>query len=53
MNFDSFPDALQVMVDQVIPLLQKRNLFRADYTEQTIRERFGVVDCQGKRAISY
>ncbi|KLU15876.1 MULTISPECIES: LLM class flavin-dependent oxidoreductase [Xenorhabdus] len=52
LNFDSFPDALQVMVDHVIPILQKRNLFRSDYTEQTIRERFGVAYCQGKREIS-
>ncbi|PHM43635.1 LLM class flavin-dependent oxidoreductase [Xenorhabdus szentirmaii] len=43
LNFDAFPDALQMMVDHVIPLLQKRNLFRSDYTEQTIQARFGVA----------
>ncbi|MDC9595830.1 hypothetical protein [Xenorhabdus anantnagensis] len=43
LNFDVFPEALQIMIEHVIPLLQQKNLFRLDYTEQTIRERFGVM----------
>ncbi|WP_228455589.1 LLM class flavin-dependent oxidoreductase [Chryseobacterium potabilaquae] len=40
LNFDSFPTGLEDMVEHVIPILQKRGLFRKEYTERTLRERF-------------
>ncbi|OTA17505.1 monooxygenase [Xenorhabdus vietnamensis] len=43
LDFDVFPEALQIMIEHVIPLLQQKNLFRFDYTEQTLRERFDVT----------
>jgi FMN-dependent oxidoreductase (nitrilotriacetate monooxygenase family) len=39
---DVLPDGLTTFVDQVIPILQKRRLFRTDYHETTLRERFGL-----------
>ncbi len=37
---DVFPDGLEIFVDEVVPLLQARGLFRTDYAESTLRERF-------------
>ncbi|MDO3635940.1 LLM class flavin-dependent oxidoreductase, partial [Mycolicibacterium sp. KC 300] len=40
---DVFPDGLEVFVDEVVPLLRARGLFRTAYTESTLRERFTGV----------
>ncbi|MGU3502138.1 NtaA/DmoA family FMN-dependent monooxygenase [Mycobacterium sp. C31M] len=37
---DVFPDGLEIFVDEVVPLLQARGLFRTEYAESTLRERF-------------
>jgi FMN-dependent oxidoreductase (nitrilotriacetate monooxygenase family) len=37
---DVFPDGLEIFVDEVVPILQERGLFRTRYTESTLRERF-------------
>lgn len=37
---DVFPDGLEVFVDEVVPILRARGLFRASYAETTLRERF-------------
>lgn len=37
---DVFPDGLEVFVDEVVPILRARGLFRREYTESTLRERF-------------
>jgi FMN-dependent oxidoreductase (nitrilotriacetate monooxygenase family) len=37
---DVFPDGLEVFVDEVVPILRARGLFRREYTETTLRERF-------------
>ena len=37
---DVFPDGLEIFVDEVVPLLQRRGVFRTEYTESTLRERF-------------
>jgi FMN-dependent oxidoreductase (nitrilotriacetate monooxygenase family) len=37
---DVFPDGLEVFVDEVVPILRQRGLFRTEYTESTLRERF-------------
>ncbi|MGF7190600.1 alkanesulfonate monooxygenase SsuD/methylene tetrahydromethanopterin reductase-like flavin-dependent oxidoreductase (luciferase family) [Robbsia andropogonis] len=37
----ALPDDLDLFADQVIPILQKRGVFRADYDESTLRERHG------------
>jgi len=37
-----FPLELEVFVDQVVPVLQKRGLFRRDYRGETLRDHFGL-----------
>ncbi|AZG44012.1 LLM class flavin-dependent oxidoreductase [Gordonia insulae] len=37
---DVFPDGLEIFVDEVVPLLRERGIFRYDYTESTLRERY-------------
>lgn len=39
---DVLPDGLEIFVDEVVPILQKRGLFRTEYRETTLRERFGL-----------
>ncbi|HVT70056.1 MAG TPA: NtaA/DmoA family FMN-dependent monooxygenase [Trebonia sp.] len=38
---DVFPSGLEDFVDQVVPLLRARGLFRREYGETTLRERWG------------
>jgi len=38
---DVFPGGLDDFVDQVVPLLQARRIFRHEYTETTLRQRWG------------
>jgi hypothetical protein len=33
---------LEVFVDQVVPILQKRGLFRTDYAGSTLRSHLGL-----------
>jgi FMN-dependent oxidoreductase (nitrilotriacetate monooxygenase family) len=37
------PSGLDIFVDQVIPILQGRGLFRREYTGRTLREHFGLA----------
>ncbi|WP_031079906.1 LLM class flavin-dependent oxidoreductase [Streptomyces sp. NRRL S-118] len=37
-----FPGGLDHFVDQVVPLLQARGLFRTEYTGRTLREHYGL-----------
>jgi hypothetical protein len=37
------PDGLAPFVDQVVPLLQERGVFRADYTGGTLRDHLGLA----------
>ncbi|MCP9001605.1 LLM class flavin-dependent oxidoreductase [Pseudarthrobacter sp. RMG13] len=37
------PSGLEVFVDQVVPILQDRGLFRREYTGRTLREHFGLA----------
>ena len=39
---DVLPTGLEVFVDTVVPLLQKRGLFRRDYQGKTLRDHFGL-----------
>lgn len=36
------PSGLELFVDQVVPVLQQRGLFRRDYTGTTLREHYGL-----------
>ncbi|NUU60559.1 LLM class flavin-dependent oxidoreductase [Paenibacillus agri] len=38
----SLPDGLEEFVDQVVPILQQRGLFRTDYEGSTLRENLGL-----------
>ena len=37
-----FQDELKLFVEQVVPLLQRRGLFRTDYTGTTLRDHLGL-----------
>ena len=39
---DMFPSGVEVFVDEVVPLLQKRGLFRHEYSGSTLREHLGL-----------
>jgi FMN-dependent oxidoreductase (nitrilotriacetate monooxygenase family) len=39
---DVLPSGLEVFVDSVVPILQKRGLFRHDYAGTTLRSHFGL-----------
>jgi FMN-dependent oxidoreductase (nitrilotriacetate monooxygenase family) len=38
---DVYPDGLEALVDQVVPILQARGLFRREYTADTLRGHYG------------
>jgi N-acetyl-S-(2-succino)cysteine monooxygenase len=38
----TFPDSLVDFVDQVVPILQRRGIFRTDYEGRTLREHYGL-----------
>lgn len=44
---DAIPSGLETFVDEVVPILRRRGLFRHEYQETTLRERFGVPLHQG------
>jgi alkanesulfonate monooxygenase SsuD/methylene tetrahydromethanopterin reductase-like flavin-dependent oxidoreductase (luciferase family) len=39
---DVLPTGLEVFVDEVVPLLQKRGIFRTEYEGRTLRDHFGL-----------
>ncbi len=43
------PPMLQTFVDEVIPILQKRGLFRTEYEGETLREHYGLKRPEGMR----
>lgn len=38
----TYPESLADFVDQVVPILQKRHLFRTDYSGTTLRDNLGL-----------
>jgi FMN-dependent oxidoreductase (nitrilotriacetate monooxygenase family) len=44
-----FPAMLDVFVAEVIPLLQRRGLFRTEYTGDTLRDHYGLIRPVGAR----
>ena len=38
-----FPGAFDEFVDQVVPILQRRGLFRSDYAGHTLRDHLGLA----------
>ncbi len=40
--FPSVPGGLGDFVDRVVPELQRRNLFRREYEDRTLRENLGL-----------
>ncbi|WP_068084670.1 LLM class flavin-dependent oxidoreductase [Novosphingobium rosa] len=40
--FESLPGQLEVLVDQVVPILQQRGIFKSDYPGTTFRETLGL-----------
>jgi FMN-dependent oxidoreductase (nitrilotriacetate monooxygenase family) len=36
------PSGLEIFVDQVVPILQRRGLFRTEYTGRTLRDNYGL-----------
>lgn len=46
-QFDTLPGGLELFIEQVVPLLQRKGIFRREYEESTLRERFGVPYTRG------
>ncbi len=44
------PSGLTAFVDEVVPILQKRGLFRSEYTGTTLREHYGLARPAGRTA---
>ncbi len=42
LNVDYFPDGLESIVDHLVPELQRRGIFRTDYTASTLRGNLGL-----------
>ncbi|HXZ08970.1 MAG TPA: LLM class flavin-dependent oxidoreductase, partial [Paraburkholderia sp.] len=42
LNADVFPSGLADFVDHVVPLLQRKGIFRRDYDGTTLREHYGL-----------
>ncbi|MGF6820823.1 FMN-dependent oxidoreductase (nitrilotriacetate monooxygenase family) [Paraburkholderia atlantica] len=42
LNADVFPSGLEDFVDQVVPLLQRKGIFRREYEGTTLREHYGL-----------
>lgn len=40
--FESLPGQLEIFVDEVVPILQKRGIFKQDYAGSTFRETLGL-----------
>jgi hypothetical protein len=40
---DVLPSGLETFVDTVVPILQRRGLFRTDYSGPTLRDHFGLA----------
>lgn len=41
---DVLPSGLETFVDEVVPLLRKRGIFRSEYTSKTLRGHFGLKE---------
>ena len=49
---DMFPSGVEVFVDEVVPLLRKRGVFRHEYSGSTLREHLGLPYPQSQYARS-
>ncbi|WP_043421515.1 LLM class flavin-dependent oxidoreductase [Cupriavidus basilensis] len=47
---DALPDGLQDFVDGVVPILQRRGIFRSEYEGSTLREHLGLARPQGRQS---
>ncbi|MBB5916105.1 FMN-dependent oxidoreductase (nitrilotriacetate monooxygenase family) [Nocardia transvalensis] len=47
---DAFPSGLEIFVDEVVPILRRRGLFRHEYAETTLRDRFGIGEVRTHHA---
>ncbi|MDF3885971.1 LLM class flavin-dependent oxidoreductase [Cupriavidus basilensis] len=47
---DALPDGLQDFVDGVVPILQRRGIFRTEYEGGTLREHLGLARPQGRQS---
>ena len=39
----ALPSGLEAFIDQVLPILRRKGLFREDYTGTTLREHYGLA----------
>lgn len=49
---DALPSGLQDFADSVVPILQKRGIFRRDYEGTTLREHLGLARPGGRKSIA-
>ena len=45
---DALPDGLQDFVDGVVPILQRRGIFRTEYAVATLRAHLGLARPAGR-----
>ena len=38
----AFPDGFEVFLDEVLPILRQRGLFRSEYAGSTLRDHYGL-----------
>jgi FMN-dependent oxidoreductase (nitrilotriacetate monooxygenase family) len=48
---DAFPSGAEIFVDQVVPLLRKRGVFRHEYTGKTLRDHLGLARPDSQYAV--
>ncbi len=47
---DVIPSGLEVFVDEVVPRLRQRGIFRHEYTGRTLRDHFGLTRPESRYA---
>jgi len=47
----AFPDGFDVFLDEVLPILRKRGLFRSEYAGSTLREHYGLTRPDSRYAL--
>ncbi len=45
-----FPDGLEILVDEVVPILRRKGIFRREYAERTLPDHFGLAPAGRREA---
>jgi hypothetical protein len=47
----SLPEGFEVFLDEVLPILRQRGLFRSEYAGSTLREHYGLTRPDSRYAL--